>query len=127
MVNSQYIAMEYQSLLPAAQKPEHTEGYEGFIHLTDMEGDVEKSTLRYIIRDHDMAKFEEKKAVMAAAAEFINRKYGAGACTLTIRDSYFNMRKHIEPVMHTWIEPMLHNRGAAAMRSPGTTVKSSPC
>ena len=100
MVNSQYIAMEYQNLLPAAQKPEHTEGYEGFIHLTDMEGDVEKSTLRYIIRDHDMAKFEEKKAVMAAAAEFINRKYGAGACTLTIRDSYFNMRKHIEPVMH---------------------------
>ena len=61
MVNSQYIAMEYQSLLPVAQKPEHTEGYEGFIHLTDMEGEVEKSTLRYIIRDHDMEKFAQKK------------------------------------------------------------------
>ena len=100
MVNSQYIAMEFQSLLPAAQKPEHTEGYEGFIHLTDMEGEVEKSTLRYIIRDHDMTKFEEKKAVMVAAADFINKKYGGGTCVLTLRDSYFNMRKCIEPVMH---------------------------
>ena len=100
MVNSQYIAMEYQSLLPDAQKPEHTEGYEGFIHLTDMEGEVEKSTLRYIIRDHDMHKFQEKKAVMAAAADFINRKYGEGTCVLTLRDSYYNMKKCIEPVMH---------------------------
>ena len=100
MVNSQYIAMEFQSLLPAAQKPEHTEGYEGFIHLTDMEGEVEQSTLRYIIRDHDMAKFEEKKAVMAAAADFINRKYGEGTVELTIKDSYFNMKKCIEPCMH---------------------------
>ena len=100
MVNSQYIAMEFQSLLPAAQKPEHTEGYEGFIHLTDMEGEVEKSTLRYIIRDHDMAKFGEKKAVMTAAADFINRKYGDGTVELTIRDSYFNMKKCIEPCMH---------------------------
>ena len=100
MVNSQYIAMEYQSLLPAAQKPEHTEGYEGFIHLTDMEGEVEKSTLRYIVRDHDMTKFEEKKSVMQAAADFINAKYGDGTCQLELKDSYFNMRKHIEPVMH---------------------------
>ena len=100
MVNSQYIAMEFQSLLPAAQKPEHTEGYEGFIHLTDMQGEVEQSTLRYIIRDHDMAKFEEKKAVMAAAADFINAKYGEGTCLLTVRDSYFNMKQCIEPVMY---------------------------
>ena len=100
MVNSQYIAMEFQSLLPQEQKPELTEGYDGFIHLTDMEGEVEKSTLRYIIRDHDMVKFEEKKAVMEAAAAFINAKYGEGACTLTIRDSYFNMREKIEPCMY---------------------------
>ena len=100
MVNSQYIAMEFQSLLPAAQKPEYTEGYEGFIHLTDMEGEVEQSTLRYIIRDHDMEKFQEKKALMEAAAEFINRKYGEGTVELTIRDSYFNMKKCIEPCMH---------------------------
>ena len=100
MVNSQYIAMEFQSLLPAAQKPEYTEGYEGFIHLTDMEGEVEKSTLRYIIRDHDMGKFQEKKTVMTAAADFINAKYGEGTCCLTLRDSYFNMKQCIEPVMY---------------------------
>ena len=113
MVNSQYIAMEFQSLLPAAQKPEHTEGYEGFIHLTDMEGEVEKSTLRYIVRDHDMAKFEEKKAILCAAADFINAKYGAGTCVLTVRDSYFNMRKHIEPVMH------IVDKAKAAMKAAG--------
>ena len=100
MINSQYIAMEYQSLLPAAQKPEYTEGYEGFIHLTDMEGEVEKSTLRWIIRDHDMEKCQEKKAVMEAAADFINAKYGAGTVELTIKDSYFNMKKCIEPCMY---------------------------
>ena len=100
MVNSQYIAMEFQSLLPAAQKPEYTEGYEGFIHLTDMQGEVEKSVLRYIIRDHDMDKFLEKKGILQAAADFINAKYGAGVCRLELKDSYFNMRKHIEPVMH---------------------------
>ena len=100
MVNSQLIAMEFQSLLPVHQRPESTEGYEGFIHLTDMAGEVEESTLRYIIRDHDMDKFEVKKAVMGAAADFINAKYGAGTCELTIRDSYFNMKKCIEPCMH---------------------------
>jgi tripeptide aminopeptidase len=100
MVNSQYIAMEFQSLLPAAQKPEHTEGYEGFIHLTDMHGEVEESILRWIIRDHDMDKFQEKKAMMEAAAAFINAKYGEGTVELTIKDSYFNMRQCILPVMH---------------------------
>ena len=100
MVNSQYIAMEYQSLLPSAQKPEYTTGYEGFIHLTDMSGEVEQSTLRWIIRDHDMAKFEEKKALMCAAADFINAKYGEGTVELTIKDSYFNMKKCIEPCMY---------------------------
>ncbi|MBP3304604.1 MAG: peptidase T [Oscillospiraceae bacterium] len=100
MVNSQLIAMEYQSLLPVHQRPECTEGYEGFIHLTDMEGEVEKTTLRYIIRDHDMEKFGEKKAVMTAAAEFLNKKYGEGTVKLTIRDSYFNMKQCIEPCMY---------------------------
>jgi len=113
MVNSQYIAMEFQSLLPAAQKPEHTQGYEGFIHLTDMEGEVEKSTLRYIIRDHDMAKFQKKKAVMVAAADFINAKYGEGTCRLTLRDSYFNMKQCIEPVMY------IVDRAKQAMKDAG--------
>ena len=100
MINSQYIAMEFQNLLPASQKPEHTEGYEGFIHLTDMTGEVEQSVLRYIIRDHDMEKFLEKKRVMESAAGFINAKYGEGTVELTIRDSYFNMREKIEPCMY---------------------------
>ena len=100
MINSQYLAMEYQSLLPIHQKPESTEGYEGFIHLTDMEGCVEKSTLRYIIRDHDMDKFQAKKQVMEAAAAFMNEKYGTDTVKLTLRDSYFNMRQKIEPCMY---------------------------
>jgi len=100
MVNSQYIAMEFQSLLPAHQKPEATEGYEGFIHLTDMEGCVEQSTLRYIIRDHDMEKFAEKKTLLEAAAAFLNRKYGEKTVELTIRDSYYNMREKIVPCMY---------------------------
>lgn len=100
MVNSQYIAMEFQSLLPLHQRPESTEGYEGFFHLMEMRGGVEESELRYIIRDHNMDKFQEKKDLMAAVAEFLNRKYGAGTVELTIRDSYFNMRKCIEPVMY---------------------------
>ena len=120
MVNSQYIAMEYQSLLPVAQKPEHTEGYEGFIHLTDMEGEVEKSTLRYIIRDHDMEKFAEKKQIMADAAAFINKKYGEGTCCLTLRDSYFNMKQCIEPVMH------IVEKAKEAMRLAGMEAKEVP-
>ena len=120
MVNSQYIAMEFQSLLPAAQKPEYTEGYEGFIHLTDMAGEVEKSTLRYIIRDHDMVKFGEKKAVMQAAADFINAKYGEGTCVLTLRDSYFNMKKCIEPVMY------VVDRAKKAMTAAGMTPVEVP-
>ena len=99
MVNSQYIAMEFQSLLPIHQKPESTEGYEGFIHLTDMEGCVEHTTLRYIIRDHDMALFQEKKKIMEIAANFLNEKYGWGTVQLHLRDSYFNMKEMIEPNM----------------------------
>lgn len=120
MVNSQYIAMEFQSLLPTHQRPEATEGYEGFIHLTDMEGVVEKSTLRYIIRDHDMEKFSQKKALMEAAAGFINAKYGAGTAELTLRDSYYNMRQKIEPVMH------IVDRAARAMEAVGITPKTVP-
>ena len=113
MVNSQYIAMEFQSLLPAFQKPEHTEGYEGFIHLTDMHGEVEASTLRWIIRDHDMEKFTEKKRIMQETADIINQKYGEGTVELTIRDSYFNMKQCIEPVMY------IVDRAKAAMRDAG--------
>lgn len=120
MVNAQYIAMEFQSLLPAAQKPECTEGYEGFLHLTDMEGSVEHARLRYIIRDHDMGKFTEKKEIMAAAADFLNRKYGEGTVTLTVKDSYYNMREKIEPCFY------IVERAMKAMRAVGMDAKTSP-
>ena len=120
MVNSQLIAMEFNGLLPAHQRPESTEGYEGFIHLTDMEGEVEKSTLRYIIRDHDMEKFRAKKAIMETAAAFINQKYGEGTVTLTIRDSYFNMRQMIEPCMY------VVERAMKAMKNVGMNPIAVP-
>lgn len=120
MVNSQYIAMEYQSLLPTAQKPEYTEGYEGFIHLTDMRGEVENSQLRYIIRDHDMAKFQEKKRLMTAAADFLNDKYGPGTVEIALRDSYFNMREKIEPCME------IVDRAKEAMALAGMNPREVP-
>lgn len=120
MVNSQYIAMEYQSLLPTAQKPEYTEGYEGFIHLTDMRGEVENSQLRYIIRDHHMAKFQEKKRLMTAAADFLNDKYGPGTVEIALRDSYFNMREKIEPCME------IVDRAKRAMALAGMEPKEVP-
>ena len=100
MINAMHIAMEFDALLPASQRPEHTEGYEGFFHLIAMKGEVEQAELHYIIRDHDMAKFEEKKALMTAAAAYINAKHGAGTLDLQLQDSYFNMKKCIEPVMY---------------------------
>ena len=120
MVNSQYIAMEFQSLLPIHQRPEATEGYEGFFHLMDMKGEVEETRLRYILRDHDMTKFEEKKKVMTAAAAFLNAKYGAGTVELTIRDSYFNMKQCIEPVMY------VVERAKEAMAAVGMKPREVP-
>ena len=120
MVNSQRIAMEYESLLPVHQRPEATAGYEGFIHLTDMQGEVEHSVLRYIIRDHDMDKFREKKAVMEAAAAFLNRKYGAGTVKLTLKDSYYNMREKIEPCM------FIVERAVNAMQAAGIEPRTVP-
>ncbi len=120
MVNSQLIAMEFQSLLPAAQRPEFTEGYEGFIHLTGMEGSVEETTLRYIIRDHHMDSFLEKKAVMEAARDFLDRKYGQGVVELHMRDSYYNMLEKIEPCMY------VVERAKAAMENAGITPRVVP-
>ena len=120
MVNSQLVAMEFQSLLPVHQRPEATEGYEGFFHLTDMQGEVEHTTLRYIIRDHDMDRFREKKALMEAAAAFLNGKYGAGTVKLTIRDSYYNMREKIEPCMY------VVERAVRAMEAVGMAVQAMP-
>ena len=120
MKNSQLIAMEFASLLPVNQRPEYTEGYEGFFHLIGMQGSVEQSELNYIIRDHSMEKFEEKKDTMTAAAEYMNRKYGEGTLDLQIKDSYFNMRKHIEPVMY------VVDRAKAAMKAVGMNPVEVP-
>ena len=120
MVNSQLIAMEFNSLLPAQQRPEHTDGYEGFFHLLAMKGEVEESQLWYIIRDHDMEKFQQKKNMMEKACAFINAKYGEGTVELSLKDSYFNMREHIEPVMY------VVDRAKEAMRKAGMDPREVP-
>lgn len=120
MVNSMLIAMEYNALLPVNQRPEYTEGYEGFIHLLGIRGEVENTQMQYIIRDHDLKKFEEKKAVMTAAADFINRKYGEGTLELQLKDSYFNMKKCIEPCMY------VVDRAKAAMEKVGMEPREVP-
>ena len=120
MVNSQLIAMEFNALLPAQQRPEHTEGYEGFFHLLAMKGEVEESALWYIIRDHDMEKFCQKKAMMENACAFINAKYGEGTVELSMKDSYFNMREHIEPVMY------VVDRAKEAMKKVGMNPVEVP-
>ena len=120
MVNSQLIAMEFNGLLPAEQKPEYTEGYEGFFHLIAMEGHVEQSTLGYIVRDHDMRRFNEKKQLLQDAADFINRKYGEGTVELTVKDSYFNMKQCIEPCM------FIVERAMEAMKKAGMEPEAVP-
>lgn len=99
MINSLLIAMELNSLLPPAERPEHTEHYEGFIHLTDLNGNVEKTTAKYIIRDHDTKLFAEKKRRLQEAVAYLNNKYGQGTLDLELKDSYYNMKEKIEPVM----------------------------
>ncbi|MBU5349446.1 peptidase T [Paenibacillus lautus] len=98
MVNAAKIAMELNSMLPAEEAPEHTEGYEGFYHLTSIEGDVELTELRYIIRDHDRELFEGRKAKLASIVEELQSKYGAERIILQMKDQYYNMREKIEPV-----------------------------
>ena len=91
MVNAARVAMEFDAALPAMARPEHTEGYEGFFHLIDMSGCVEEAELRYILRDHDSALLEEKKALVESVAQMLNEKYGAGTVKTAIRDQYRNM------------------------------------
>lgn len=100
MKNSMLLAMEFNSMLPASQVPQHTEKYEGFFHLTAISGTVENTTLNYIIRDHDVTLFNEKKELLAEITNFLNVKYGQGAVSLNLTDQYFNMKEKIEPVIH---------------------------
>ncbi len=98
MVNAAKIAMELNRMLPVEEAPEHTEGYEGFYHLSSIEGDVELTELRYIIRDHDRELFEGRKAKLASVVEELQHKYGAERIVLQMKDQYYNMREKIEPV-----------------------------
>ena len=97
MKNAILIAAEFNDLLPVEQRPEYTEGYEGFNHIIAFNGTVEEATVRYIVRDHDRAKFEAKKAFIARCIAFINEKYGEGTATAEIKDQYYNMREQVEP------------------------------
>ncbi len=100
MKNAAHIAAEFSELLPSSETPENTMEYEGFYHLTGIEGNVERATLSYIIRDHNRQHFESRKKCMQEAAKWINAKYGAGTVAISINDQYYNMREKIEPVMH---------------------------
>ena len=100
MINAIIIAMELNGMLPVQQRPEFTAGYEGFFHVTGINGAVEQATISYIIRDHSMEKFEQKKALMKDVVAFINAKYGQGTATLEMKDQYYNMREQVEPHYH---------------------------
>ena len=99
MINACLVAMELNTMLPVEQRPEFTQGYEGFIHLTSFKGVVEEADMSYIIRDHDAAKLEVKKKIMQDAVDFINKKYG-NIVTAEIKDQYRNMREMVEPHFH---------------------------
>lgn len=100
MINSQFIGMELNSMLPANERPEHTEGYEGFYMLNGFSGSVERTEMSYIIRDFFKDSFEAKKANIIRIAEEVNKKYGEGTVEITVKDSYYNMKEKVEPVMH---------------------------
>ncbi|TCK66644.1 tripeptide aminopeptidase [Winogradskyella wandonensis] len=100
MVNSMYYASEFINSLPREETPEHTEGYQGFFHLYAVNGEVESTTLEYIIRDHDRDKFEARKALMQKIADDLNEKYGKPVFEIEIKDQYYNMKEKVEPLMH---------------------------
>ncbi len=100
MINSMLVAQQFAAMLPQRETPEHTEGYEGFYHLIAMSGEVELSTLTYIIRDHDRNCFESRKTEMQRLVDKINTEFGNGTATIELKDQYYNMKEKIEPVMH---------------------------
>ena len=120
MRNALHIAQEFDALLPADQRPEYTQDYEGFFHLISLRGTVEEAQSSYIIRDHDRAKFEHKKQEIARCADFINARYGAGTVTVTVRDQYYNMREQVEPHYH------VVEKAVRAMEQAGVKPKIQP-
>ena len=120
MKNAILIGQEFNSLLPVDQRPEYTEGYEGFFHLISFKGAVEEADFAYIIRDHDRAKFEAKKELIGKVAAFMNAKYGEGTVQLEVKDSYYNMRAQVEPHYH------IIDKAVKAMEMAGVKPKIQP-
>ena len=120
MRNSMRIAYQLAVMIPRWETPEHTQGYEGFYHLTGMQGDVEKTVLSYIIRDFDRARFESRKKELQHLVNKVNAEYGEGTAEIELRDQYYNMREKIEPVMH------IIDLAERAMREVGVEPKVSP-
>ena len=120
MINSMRIAQQFIGMLPRHETPEHTEGYEGFYHLTNIEGNVEKTTLSYIIRDHDRVRFESRKKEFEHLVHKINAEFGNDTATIEMKDQYYNMREKIEPVMH------IIDLAFEAMKQTGVTPDVKP-
>ena len=120
MINSIRVANRFCAMLPAHETPEHTEGYEGFYHLISFNGDVEQTTVAYIIRDHDRARFGSRKKKIERFVSEINAEYGEGTATLELRDQYYNMREKIEPLMH------IIDTAFAAMEAVGVKPNVKP-
>lgn len=120
MINSIRVANRFCAMLPAGETPEETEDYEGFYHLIGINGTVEQTTVSYIIRDHDRARFEDRKKRIEALVAEINKEYGEGTATLELRDQYYNMREKIEPVMH------IIDTAFAAMEAVGVKPNVKP-
>jgi len=115
MINALQVAAEVNALLPAWERPEHTDGYEGFYHLVGWSGSVENAEISYIVRDHDREKFEAKKRFITGVVELLARKYGEGVLTLTLKDQYYNMQEMVEP------HPEVIDKAFEAMKQAGVT------
>ena len=120
MKNASLIAMEFAGMLPPWERPEHTEGYEGFYHLTDMRGNEEEATLSYILRDHDAACFDDRKRTVQEIGNFLNRKYGEGTVTVVLKDSYRNMKEIVEK------HPAVLDRARQAFLANGVEPLTTP-
>lgn len=120
MVNSMKIATKFMATVPANESPEYTDGYEGFYHLTGIGGDVEKTTVSYIIRDHDRKKFEERKAHLQMLVDKINSEFGDNTATLEVKDQYYNMKEKVEPVKY------IVDIASEAIRQAGVEPKVKP-
>ena len=120
MVNANALAAKFAEMLPETERPETTEGYQGFYHLLGIESNVERAKLSYIIRDHDRDRFEDRKRFVLRCAEQMNEAFGEGTVTVELKDQYYNMKEKIDPQMHV-IDVVLH-----AMQDCGVAPKVKP-